>query len=108
VIYPSLGLPASKPRLAQRVEVSAPQALRVAPTPSTGVDVLCPLMGMLFGAEAYHIDPCFNQGVSVTLAPVETIINRVFEKVVFKCKWAIHPRLREARFFAPLTPFFII
>jgi len=64
----------------------------VAPTPSTYVNVLCPLMGLSDGAEAYHIDPRFNQGVSVTLAPSVTAINRVFEKEVFKCKGAIHPR----------------
>ena len=61
---------------------------------------------MLFdGAEAYHIDPRFNRGVSVTLAPSTTIIKRNFDKEVFKCEGAIHPRLREARLSAPLTPF---
>jgi len=76
------GLPASWPHLARelRVEGGAPQALRVAPTPSTGVNVLCPLMGPFDGAEAYHIDPRFNQGVSVTLAPSVTAINRNFGK----------------------------
>ena len=65
-------------------------------------------MGLLNGAEAYHIDPRFNRGVSVTLTPSVTAINRVFEKYVFKCEGAIHLRLREARFSAPLTPNFII
>jgi hypothetical protein len=105
-------LPASKPHLARsswlRVEGKAPQALRVAPTPSTDVNVLCPNMGLLNGAEAYHIDPRFNRGVSVTLTPSATVIKRNFDKEVFKpfYKGAIHPRLREARFFAPLTPIF--
>ena len=64
-------------------------------------------MGPFDGAEAYHTDPRFNRGVSVTLAPSVTAINRVFEKEVFKCKGTIHPCLRDARFFAPLTPNFI-
>jgi hypothetical protein len=41
-------------------------------------------MGLLNGAEAYHIDPRFNQGVSVTLAPSVTAIKRIFEKKVYK------------------------
>ena len=64
----------------------------MAPTPSTDVNVLCPLMGPFDGAEAYHTDPRFNRGVSVKLAPSVTAINRMFEKEVFKFKGAIHPR----------------
>jgi len=50
-----------------------------------------PNMGLLNGAEAYHIDPRFNQGVSVTLTPSVTAIKRIFEKEVYKFyKGAIH------------------
>ena len=60
-------LPASKPHLARslllQVEGRAPQALRVAPTPSMDANPLCPNMGPFDGVEAYHIDPRFNRGV---------------------------------------------
>ena len=45
------------------------------------------LMGLSDGAEAYHTDPRFNRGVSVTLAPSVTAINRIFEKEVYKCNY---------------------
>jgi len=60
-------------------------------------------MGLLNGAEAYHIDPRFNQGVSVTLAPSVTAINIVFEKEVYKfCKRG-YPSLMDG-VFRPLNP----
>jgi len=75
----------------------------VAPTPSTGINVLCP-EGLFDGAEAYHTDPRFNRGVSVTLTPSVTAIKRIFEKVVFKCKGAIHPRPKGRGFTPSQTP----
>ncbi|WP_156303858.1 hypothetical protein [Sulfuracidifex tepidarius] len=38
---------------------------------------------LLIGAEAYHIDPRFNQGISVTLAQSVTVINVYVVLVVF-------------------------
>ena len=82
VNYPALTDVAScfKAETCPKVEVSAPQALRIVPTPSTNVNPQYPNMGLLNGVEAYHIDPRFNQGVSVTLTPSVTAINRIFEK----------------------------
>ena len=40
--------------------------------------------------------------IALTLLAIE----RILEKKVFKYKGAIHPRLREARLYAPLTPNF--
>ena len=76
----------------------------MAPTPSTGVNVLCPNMGLLNGAEAYHIDPRFNRGVSVTLAPSVTAINRNFGKEVFKLsvRGLSIPAPRRGEVFRPL------
>jgi hypothetical protein len=91
-----------------KVEVSAPQALRVVPTPSTNVNPQYPNMGLLNGAEAYHIDPRFNQGVSVTLAPSVTAINRIFEKYAFKCNYkGGYPSPYGWSLTPPLNPLFI-
>jgi len=42
-------------------------------------------MGLLIGAEAYLTDPRFDQGVSVTLTLSASVIDRMFEKEVYKC-----------------------
>jgi len=85
-----------------RVEGKAPQALRVAPTPSTDANPY--LMGLLNGAEAYLTDP--RSGVSVTLAPSVTAIKRVVEKGVFKTlqRGLSIPASRRGEVFNPLNP----
>ena len=62
-------------------------------------------MGLLNGAEAYHIDPRFNRGVSVTLAPSVTAIKRNFGKEVFKLS-VMGLSIPAGEAFRPLTPNF--